>query len=167
MSVIAIEVEIDASPEEVWAVLADFNAVEKWSPSVRTAHGISEKERGIGAVRGCDVPGFGKVEETIVDWKDGESLTFEVSAVGPVKKTVMTWSVRAENGRTIARVRSEMHTKFGVIGVVMDKLVMRRMFKTRMGQTLLGLKHHVETGEEIGTRLPGHHDKSVLVDVAG
>ena len=166
MSVIAVEIEINASPEKVWAVLADFNAVEKWSPSVRSAHGVSETDHGVGAVRGFDVPGFGNVEETVVDWKDGESLTFEVSSVGPVKKTVMTWSVRKESGRTVARVRSEMHTKYGVFGAIIDKLVMRRMFKTRMGQTLLGLKHHVETGEEIGTSLPGDHDKSALVEVA-
>jgi len=119
----------------------------------------------VGTVRGCEVPGFGNVVETVVDWKEGESLTFEVSTVGPVKKTVMTWSVREEDGATITRVKSELHTKFGFLGALMDKLVMRRMFKSRMGDTLLGLKHYIETGEEIGTKLPGHHDKSVLVEV--
>lgn len=43
--------------------------------------------------------------------------------------------------------------KFGPIGALMSPMVSRKLGKT-LGESLLGLKHFVETGEEIGTSLP-------------
>ena len=37
------EVEINASPERVWAILTDFSSCPKWNPFIRFIRGVPEK----------------------------------------------------------------------------------------------------------------------------
>lgn len=45
MDEIATEIEIDASPEAVWAVLTDFEAYSEWNPVLEIAGEATEGER--------------------------------------------------------------------------------------------------------------------------
>ncbi len=48
----------------------------------------------------------------------------------------------------------DFQMKFGPVGALLDKLVLRRQFRKVMALGLGGLKYHVETGEVVGTKLP-------------
>ena len=154
MSEIKKEIAIDATPEKVWEVLGDFGNVYKWSPAVISSSAVSGHERGSDAIRKCEVPGFGTVDETVTNWSENQGFTFEVEATGPIKRGISEWRIRTEDGKTVVSVAFEFHVRYGAIGSVMDRLVMRRMIRRVLSRTLSGLKYYVETGVEVGDRLP-------------
>jgi uncharacterized protein YndB with AHSA1/START domain len=43
MRVLEKTIEIDATPDEVWAVLTDFDDYDKWNPFVTSISGPAEK----------------------------------------------------------------------------------------------------------------------------
>lgn len=77
MSAVVRRIEIEASPARVWEVLADFGNVYRWNPNVSASHSTSVASGGVGATRHCDLKG-GSIEERIVEWRDGRSLTLEI-----------------------------------------------------------------------------------------
>ncbi len=166
MTEIAREIAINALPERVWDVLADYESVANWAPDVVSAHATTEESQGVGATRLCATSGFGDIEETITDWRDGESLTYSATGNLPLRDVVMTWSVRAEGGRTVATLRARYEIKEGGPESVMDRLNLRRTLAGAFESALLGLKHHVETGEVVGDGLPDGLKGEEPVEVA-
>lgn len=154
MSKINFAITIDAPIAKTWEVLGDFPNVYKWSPAVTASSAVPGHERGSDAVRVCEVPGFGTVDETVTDWTEGHGFTYEIVATGPIKTAVSDWRLRSEDGKTVADVAVNFKVRFGALGSVMDRLVMRRMMKRALVRTLAGLKYYVETGNEVGGRLP-------------
>ncbi|MCH7760334.1 SRPBCC family protein [candidate division TA06 bacterium] len=149
MSVLSKQIRIDAPVESVWKVLADYGGVAKWAPSVNHAVLTTESKGGIDCERQCDVAGFGKVKERIVEWEEGSHYTFTVEGIGPMKFVRSNWSVRPDGNMTIAIVTIDFKVKFGPLGALMDRLVVRLNIRKQMVLSLAGLKHYVETGEEV------------------
>jgi uncharacterized protein YndB with AHSA1/START domain len=149
MSTLEMQVRIAAPVEEVWAVLADFGGVAQWAPTVNHAVITNGLAAGLDCTRECTVEGFGKVKEQIVEWNEGESYTYELGATGPMKRARNTWAARPEGKGTRVTFTVRFETRFGPLGAVLDRLVMRRKFAQQMRPSLAGLKQYVETGEPV------------------
>ena len=54
MSKLTHQVTINAPVDEVWEVLADFGAIDKWAPPVSKSYSTTEANGGVGAGRHCD-----------------------------------------------------------------------------------------------------------------
>ena len=154
MSEIKLEIAIDAKPEKVWEVLGDFGNVYKWSPAIRASASVEGHERGGDAIRSCELPGFGSVNETVTEWSEGEGFTYLAEATGPVKTAVSGWRVRSEGAGSVVTVAVDFKVRYGILGTVMDRLIVRRMLRRIVARSLAGLRHYVMTGEEVGDRLP-------------
>ncbi len=154
MTKLAFEIEIDAPAEKVWEEIADFGNISKFNPSVPTSHLTAEQTQGVGTTRHCDLYVAGaSIEERIIDWVDGESYQVEVydgKRVPPTERQVARVSTRP-NGpdSSIARMEMEYELKGGLLGKAADKGMMRNQFGKAAGGLLAGLKHYVETGEEV------------------
>ena len=149
MSTLEKQVRIAAPVEEVWAVLADFGGVTQWAPTVNHAVITNGLAAGVDCTRECTVEGFGKVKEQIVEWNEGESYAYELGAVGPLKRARNTWAVRPDGKGTRVTFTVRFETRFGPLGALLDRLVMRRKFTQTMRLSLAGLKQYVETGEPV------------------
>jgi carbon monoxide dehydrogenase subunit G len=145
---------IDASQEDVWRVLADLGGVQNYSPGVSESHCTSDQKQGVGATRHCTFVPRGSVEERIVEWQDGRSYKIEIyqgEGVPPFAHAFGHLSAEPEGDGTATRatMRLEYRLKMGVIGTLMDHLMVRPQFSKTVDHILAGLKHHVETGEII------------------
>lgn len=149
MSQITKRIEINASAEQVWNVLADFGNVEKWAPTVVESHCSGDTQRGIGAKRMLTTSTGEVTEEVIVEWNEGCSFTFEIpNGLASVIKTLReTWSVEPSPQGTEVIVTMDYDMKDGIISFLLDALAVGRVLKKMLAQNLAGLKHHVETGE--------------------
>ena len=71
-------IRIAASPESVWAVLADLEAVQHYNSGVKHAKYISAEREGIGASRHCDLNPKGWVKERVIAWEPQRAVTMEL-----------------------------------------------------------------------------------------
>jgi len=153
MSNIIREIWIDASKNEVWAVLADFGNIYRYSPTVLQSYSSNDKPRGLGAERHVEMSFEGTSgNERIVEWHEGQKMVLELyngQNMPPWKNAVAEFSVREHNGGTMVQAAFNYDMKFGPIGALMDRFMIQPQFGETFGSQLAGLKHHVETGEEV------------------
>lgn len=156
MTVLRYEIEIDASQEKVWKLMANLGDVNKFHPFVPTSYYTTDQLSGVGSARVCEFSPKMAIEETVVDWQDGKSLTLEIAFLKgptpPVNNMRGTLAVKAQGIGSVASMEMSYEPKFGPVGALMDTMMIRRQYDKMMPGVLKGLKHHAETGEEVDLR---------------
>ena len=151
MPEITRQVKINAAKEKTWEILADWGAVSNWAPTITESHTTTEAKRGVGSIRSCDHTQMGNIEEEVVAWEEGSSLSYDVikGLPMPMKSLNNTWSISAEGDGSVVTLTMDFGMKFGPLGAMMAALAVRRMMNKEMGVTLAGLKQYAETGEVV------------------
>ena len=145
MTTIHHEVHAACPPERVWALLADLEAVQQYNPGVRSAAVEGEQRSGVGARRSCDLLPKGRVVERVTHWEDGRALGLEVAESDwPIH--FMRWVTRIEpidEGTRITQAL-EYKVKFGPIGWLLDRLVMKRKLTATLDDVFTSLVRYAE-----------------------
>lgn len=93
---------IEASADALWAVLADFTAISAWAPNVDHSCLMSDQTEGVGLVRRIQT-GRMTLLETVEVWEPGRSLSYGITGLPPVVKSVTnTWRLAESGGSTTA-----------------------------------------------------------------
>ena len=156
MTTIIREIKINASQKEVWDILADFGGIYKFNPGVPSSHSTSPGNGGLGATRHCDLLPAGSVEERIIEWHEGRDYKIEIYAgkgTPPFKTAVGHLSVQPDGSGTQVRMHFEYRLKFGLVGKLMDQMLVKRQFSKAVPGILAGLKHYAETGELVNNNV--------------
>lgn len=157
---IIYEVHIDTPRGRVWEVVADFGNVANSSPLIAASKLTSAVAGGVGATRHCDFAMMGATtEEKIVDWVEGETLGIEITKITRMPLVVDQSAVfrLADDGDGMKlNARLNYSTRFGLIGQVVNAMMMRRMLDKGWRSYLAGIKYHAETGSNVDqkTELP-------------
>jgi len=142
------QVTINAPLNKVWQVLADFNDVYTWAPTVTHSNGLDEKNNQVGAGRHCKIEGFGSIDEVITQWQEKEGFTYTISDLGPLTKGLSRWILTESTAnKTIITVEFGYELRFSLVGKLLHKLVMRRKLEAGLPETLQALKKRVESGK--------------------
>jgi hypothetical protein len=147
MAIIRHEVFAACAPERVWSVLADLAAVQQYNPGVRHASVVGSQRTGVGARRACDLAPAGRVVERVTLWEDGRALGLEVAESDwPIH--FMRWVTRLEPHERGTRITQslEYRVKYGPIGWLLDRLVMKRKLTKTLDAVFASLVRHVESG---------------------
>ena len=146
---ISRSIDINAPVNDVWQKLAKLDDVQNFVDSVTKSYYNSEQKEGVGAARTCEVKGFGTLVEEIVEWKDGESLTYTVAGMPPmVKHAQSNWHLeRKSHFQTTVTVTSSMETRYGVFGAFMERFVMKPRITRLLEDALSQFKSYVEHAE--------------------
>lgn len=145
MTTIRHEVHASCSPDRVWALLADLEAVQRYNPGVGSATVLGDLQQGVGARRACELVPGGRVVERVTEWEDGRALGLEVvESNWPIH--FMRWVTRIEPDDDGTRITQDLEyrVKFGPLGWVLDTLVMRRKLQTSLDVVFAALVAHAE-----------------------
>jgi uncharacterized protein YndB with AHSA1/START domain len=149
------EIEAACPPEDVWAVLADLEAVAHYNPAVRTAAIKGSRRTGVGAERVCELLPKGRVVERVTHWEDGRALGLEVAESDwPIR--FMRWVTRVEPTSGGSRISQtlEYAVKFGPLGWLLDALAMKRKLSATLDDVFARLARHAEARSTAGAQ-PG------------
>lgn len=144
MTKFSTEIEIDAPAQKVWETLADIGNIYKWSPGVKFSK-VTNEVRGMGGSRHCDLPGNRFLEEAVVEYEKGKALTMRVMESNlPFQRADIHFTLKEDGNHTHVTVQPEYEIKYGIIGKVMDLVMLRPSYRKGMRGLLKGLKKHVE-----------------------
>ena len=142
---------ITASMDQVWGAVADLGSIENFHPGVSRSYYTSASKEGVGASRVCELLPMGEVEEVVTDWRDGESLTLRLD---PIKGTPPFRDAfgrlelaESKDGEVEVTMTFTYGLRFGILGSLMNRVMVEPRFRTMLPAVLAGLKRHVETGE--------------------
>ncbi|MBI5379016.1 MAG: SRPBCC family protein [Nitrospirae bacterium] len=140
-------ITINAPPDKVWKVLADLEAVQHYNPTVSRAQYISTNRQGVGASRQCDLKPKGVLKERVIAWEPNQAIALELYE-SPWPVAFMRWrtDVKPHGSETVVSQRMEYRVKFGILGSLLDRLVMRQTLDRTIADVFDGLKRFVETG---------------------
>lgn len=151
-TIITRKVIIDAPKQKVWDALADFGNVQNMSPNIAKSYLTTEQVNGLGAERHCDFTTMGaQVEERIVEWNEGESLKIDIyerKNMPMIADILASFNLEESDNKVILLASFEYSMSSG-LGNVMNSLVMKKMNIKSWELFIAGIKHHVETGENV------------------
>jgi ligand-binding SRPBCC domain-containing protein len=147
MATLYNEIVIKAPVEKIWKVLATPDLLEKYDPTVLKSSLISEAKENLGAKRRVDMQdGKNWFEEIITEYKPNESLTFELTACSfPVHKLMHRYRFKEVDGQTKVIQTMEYSVKYGILGKLLDVLMIRKQSDAGIKKFFAGLKSYVET----------------------
>ena len=145
MTTIHHEILAACPPERVWALLADLEAVQRYNPGVQRAAIEGAQRTGVGARRACQLLPKGRVVERVTHWEDGRAVGLELEQHDwPVD--FMRWVTRVEQHGGGARITQslEYQVKFGPVGWLLDRVVMKRKLTKSLDSVFASLARHAE-----------------------
>jgi ribosome-associated toxin RatA of RatAB toxin-antitoxin module len=146
MTTLYNEIIIDAPIGKVWEALSGIEELEKYDPTVKRSRALSPAGSGLGAIRKVDMKdGKNWFEEKVTVWEQNEALTYELTTCSfPVQQ--LKHSYRFEQiGRQIkVKQVTEYKVKYGLIGKILDALMIRKQSDTGIKKFFAGLKSYAE-----------------------
>jgi carbon monoxide dehydrogenase subunit G len=145
MTTLSHDIFIAAPPPHVWAVLADLPKVAEYNPTVRSARVEGSPAMGVGACRICELVPKGSVKERVTTWEPVQCLGLEVAASDwPV--VFMKWDtwLTPKDAGTLVSQRMDYQVKFGLLGKLLDAVVMRRKLDSTIANIFQRMKTYIE-----------------------
>ena len=144
---------INAPSSKIWTVLSDFSNIQTFHPNVLDVDQLSKVDRGLGAERRCNFYGGGSAVEKIISWDDERQFfTCTVTELAaPILNVTAGMRVNIiDSDHCDVQIEMTYVPKWGIVGKILNLLVLRMAMRSTFSKVLAGLKHHVETGELIG-----------------
>jgi ligand-binding SRPBCC domain-containing protein len=146
MTTLKNEISINAPVEKVWSVLSDLAVLEKYDPTVLKSELISAEKSGVGAKRKVYMKdGKNWFEEKITIWQLNKALTIQLTnCTFPINRLKHSYTFLSDGSNTIVKQVMEYEVKFGLLGQLMDWLMIRKQSDKGIKLFMAGLKKFVE-----------------------
>lgn len=156
-------VEIDAPMELVWSKISNLADIQNWTKAVKESHFHTEKERGIGAGRTCDVPGFGTLVENVLEWDEGKSFRLSLEGLPFfIKEASGGWRLEElSSSRTRGVTFIDLKTKFWPVGTLLERFVLGPQFHKTVKGAQREFKVYVERSAAKTVKAQPGHPKAV------
>lgn len=151
MRQVSFETTIAMSRAEAWEKLRDLLIARHYVPGVTNIEYNTEQHEGVGASRKVYMKGQKPVDETVIDWEDGHGFTIRLhqgdKPAAPFKEATFRYRIDdTPDGQTLFKGIISYEVGMGLIGKVLDALVVHRM----MLKTNEALKNNVKIFYETG-----------------
>lgn len=151
MTDVSAEAVLAMSRTEAWSRLRDFTLAQYYVPGVTGLEITTAQREGAGASRRVFCKGRKPIDETVTRWEDGRGFTVRLhhgdKPNAPFKHAEFTyWLDDTAEGRARIRTTMSYEPSFGILGRVLDRLLLRRAVSSTVQAIVGGLKQFYETG---------------------
>jgi len=152
MTVVSSRIPLEISSEEAWQLMQDISLPHNYVPGIINTEIISDVKTGVGASRLVFQSVSKSLSETVTEWKEGQGFVIRVhrgerGAPPPFKELNFTYGLEEENGRCYLNNVMSYRTAWGAVGVLLDKLVLRKAIQSSLRDVTLAQKLFYESGE--------------------
>ena len=126
------QIDIAATPDQVWEVLADLDRLHEYDPVVTRSTVVGEQHEGVGAQRRCDARQGRYFVEAVTEWDQPNRLQFTIIECNlPTRDLTHTYTLEATPSGTRVSQVMRYDTRYGALGTILDRVMIRR--KTDQG----------------------------------
>ncbi len=141
--------KIDATPDDVWAVLGRFMHIDEFAPLIKSVDALTEGEDGIGSKRRNHFDNGTSLVEEVTEWDANRWYhrvrLSEMSAM-PLHEAYSAMSVEpTDNGRSMVTWDMDYRVKFGPFGWLLGQTMMKMMMGKILDGNLKGLANKFES----------------------
>lgn len=150
---IVTEIQVNVPKEQVWSMIANLGGISKFHPFVNKSYYTTDQKEGVEAARICELSNGVTVEETVIEWVEGQRIVLGVETLqGPKPPFISNFAgamlVRDDGkGGTIVGMEIDWQENAGPLGWVVGNFIMKPQLGKIVPSVLQGLKHYAETGE--------------------
>lgn len=139
-------ITINASIDRIWNILTDLELLDKTDPTVKKATILSDNKTGLEAKRKVLMQdGKNWFDEKITVFRPHEELVYQLSDCSfPLKGLKHTYTFQNNGNQTNVQQEMKYTVKFGIIGFLMDKMMVGKQFNSGINKFLNGLKAYAE-----------------------
>lgn len=146
MATIRNEMIINAPIEKIWQALTEIDWLEKYDPTVKKSTALTSAKSGIGTRRRVEMlDGKNWFEESVTEFRVNEALTYELTACSfPIHKLKHSYSFEEIEGQTKVKQVMAYTVKFGLVGKLLDAIMISKQSDYGIKKFLAGLKSFTE-----------------------
>jgi hypothetical protein len=147
------EVIVNLPRSEVWQRLRDLTIPHKYVPGLRDCRMSTTQKEGVGASRRVFTTSGMEMDETVVEWNEGKGFVIRLHDGDKPPPPIFSEASfhyileDAPNGQTKFLPTMTYTLKFGVLGSLLDTLLINMIVRSNMKKVGLGLKQFYETGK--------------------
>lgn len=151
MTDVSAEAVLGMSRTQAWRHLRDFTLAQYYVPGVTGIEITTAQREGAGASRRVYCKDRKPVDETVVRWEEGRGFTVRLHHGDkpnvPFKHAEFTyWLDDTPDGHTRIRTTMSYEPSFGILGRVLDRLLLHRVVTSTVQTIADGVRHLYETG---------------------
>ena len=146
MATIHNEITVNASIDKVWTMLTEVELLDQFDPTVKKSTAVSQEKSGLGAKRKVDMlDGKNWFEEKVTVFKPNEALTYQLTDCSfPIKGLQHSYSFEKIGNQTKVKQVMEYTVKFGLLGKLLDAMMIRKQTNGGIQKFFVGLKSYAE-----------------------
>lgn len=148
---VAVSVVADLPVDRAWSVLSDFSLPHNYVPNIVRTEIVSGQTSGVGAHRRVYSDEDSYLEETIIEWREGEGFVIKLhdgdSPMMPFQRAEFSYSI-APQGSDKTRIDLAMiiEMPWGGFGETLGDWVILPIMEDRLVQVAAGMKYFYQTG---------------------
>lgn len=148
--------EIDTTPNAVWAVLKRFMHIDEFAPQVKSVEALTDGANGIGSRRRCHFANGTSLVEEVTSWQANRGYGVRLSEMSAMPLNEAHAAIKIDQLQS-SRVRvtwsMDYHPKLGVLGWIIGQTLMKAMITRVLDDNLKALAERVQN-DTISQGLP-------------
>ncbi|MBL4787986.1 MAG: SRPBCC family protein [Kordiimonadaceae bacterium] len=138
---------VDVPIAQAWHEMARIDEVHLWVDALKSSRCSTPHNRGLGAVRVCELRNGVEVSEEFTHWDEGKAFTYRATGKGMpgMKWAENRWTFEAKGEQTLIRSNATLAMRWGMVGRLIEPLIWL-MIKRDMPNIGASLKYFVENG---------------------
>ena len=142
--------DIDASADDLWAVIGRFMHIDEFAPLIKSVDALTDGEDGVGSKRRCNFDDGTSLVEEVTMWEANRSYRVRLSEMTtmPVSEMYAELSVEPiDSERARVKWGMDYRVKFGPFGWLLGQTMMKLMLGKIIDNNLKGLANKVRANQ--------------------
>ena len=148
---VSVSVLVQIPRAQAWEKLRDFSVAHNYVPGLVRTEIVSPRREGIGAHRRVYDEDGDFLEETVIEWRDGQGFVIKLhdgdEPMMPFERAEFAYRIEAQ-GKEQTRIELSLtyQMPWGAIGETLADWFIRPVMEDKLVQVAAGIKYYYETG---------------------
>ncbi|MCJ8322808.1 MAG: SRPBCC family protein [Rhizobiales bacterium] len=134
--------DIDATPENIWAEISRFMHIDEFAPLIESVEALTEGEDGVGSKRRCHFADGSSMAEEVIEWEANHKYRVRLSELSPMplhESQAQLSLTRLNAKQTRVTWGMDYRVKYGPFGWLLGQTMMKIMMGKILDGNLKGL----------------------------